>query len=213
LLWVRPFDLSPLDVPYPTPQSVLPIMYEFLRDLIPFAFLALVARYFIIDSAMRRIDPEYRTTPRSFGVQSLVMLVLVAFTLVSSFGSALPGVVGAVASIVLLIVSIAAILLSQTLFAALSRPGGGQGAPLGDALLLSFRMTKNRFLMTLLITTCGVLLVVVPLSIAIIPLFVAMVESSLSWLAAGIPLLVLMFVYLESVRFILMTRWYARMAA
>jgi hypothetical protein len=207
--WARPFDLHALDVPQPTPDTLLPIVYEFLRDLVPFLVLSLLARYFIIPSAMRRIDPGYRTTPRRFAIETLVLLVIVAFSVVSYFGSALPGTAGAVASLALLIVAVAAILLSQTLFTALIE----EKRPPGDAIGESYRLTKRRFIATLLVTFLGVFIVVLPLNLSILPLFLAMILRSHQWLALGTPLLILLFIYLECVRFALMTRWYEQLAA
>jgi hypothetical protein len=212
--WARPFDLGALAVAKPQPNDLLPIVYEFLRDLIPFLVLSVAARFFIVESTMRRIDPSYTTTPRRFVVQFGVVFVILAFSYISFYGSALPGALGAIATIALLTISVAAILLSQALFAALvdKRRSGGRGAPMSDAVKLSYNLTRTSFVPTLLVTVIGIFFVVFPVNLAIVPLFLAMLLKSPRWLALGTPLLILMFIYFECVRFALMARWYSHLA-
>lgn len=211
--WARPFDLSALNVAHPQPDALLPIVYEFLHDLIPFVLLSVVARFFIVPSAMRRIDPGYKTTTRAFVIQFVVVAIIIGFSYVSFFGSALPGALGTVANIALIAISLAAVLLSQALFAALVDDRRGEAdVPVSDAIRRSYTMTRASFMPTLLVNVIGIFFVVFPLNLAILPLFLAMILRSPKWLAVGTPILILLFVYFECVRFTLMTRWYAHLS-
>ncbi len=165
---------------------------------------ALVALFFILPSAMRRIEPTFRMTARRIVT---MFVTIVAVGIVTELGYAfavLPGIV-------------AAGLFSQVLVGALLRDERGPGvrgiarAIVGSAKS-SIALTRVHFVTTLGVIVASLAILVVPFTIVLFGLAVlgVRVPPSLTFMA---PLLLLTFVYFECVRYALLVRWYRRLRA
>jgi len=161
---------------------------------------SVLALFFILPSALRRVQPGFRMTPMRV---LLTIVMLAAIALATDIGLAamvIPGVV-------------IGVLASQALFNALlnDRPSRNALAPLGDAVFRSMAMTKEHFISTLGVVALSLAILLVPF---LISLFGALVL--IGWddrtLIVTAPLLLLVFVYFECVRYAMIVRWYAHLA-
>ncbi|GAC1304395.1 MAG: hypothetical protein NVSMB19_15200 [Vulcanimicrobiaceae bacterium] len=166
--------------------------------------LALAALFFILPSAMRRIEPGFRMTAWRI---ALMLCTLVSVGAVTELGYAfavLPGIV-------------AAVLLSQVLVGALLRERVGTGVgsvprTIADAFRSSVVLTRSHFVTTLGVIVASLAILIVPFSIVLFWLAVLGVRAPPS-LAFTAPALLLTFVYFECVRYALIVRWYRRLRA
>jgi hypothetical protein len=166
--------------------------------------LSLLALFFILPSAMRRLQPDFRMTgSRTF----VALLTLASVGIVTELGYAVAVIPGVIVGV----------LLSQTLINALLRSDeraslGSIGSILGAAYRGSFELTRGHF-----VTTLG--MVVLSLAILGVPYLVALATAIVldvldpRTLVFTAPLLLLTFVYFECVRYSLIVRWYRRLAA
>jgi hypothetical protein len=165
--------------------------------------LALVALFFILPSALRRIEPGFRMN----GVRvALTAVTIVGVAMVTEVGYALlviPGIV-------------VAVLCSQALLDALLRlraeSGPGDVLPtLAAAVRGSIAMTRTHFVTTLGVISISIVILLVPFTLAMIAFLVLGVRVPQS-LVITAPLLFLTFIYFECVRYALIVRWYRRLA-
>jgi hypothetical protein len=163
---------------------------------------SVLALFFILPSALRRVQPGFRMTPTRV-VLTIVMLGAIALaTDIGLAAMVIPGIV-------------VGVLASQSLFNALlsDRPGASRNAlmPLGEAVFRSMAMTKEHFISTLGVIALSLAILLVPF---LLSLFGALVL--IGWddrtLIVTAPLLLLIFVYFECVRYAMIVRWYERLA-
>jgi hypothetical protein len=164
---------------------------------------ALIAIFFVLPSALRRLEPSFRMTFWR-GLLTLAMLLcLGAATDLGYAAAVIPGI-------------IVGVLLSQALIAALL--GAGERGSLGDfmsavggALHGSVALTRSHFATTLGICALSLLILGVPFLIGLIALLVCDALDGRSLILTA-PALFLTFVYCECVRYVLIVRWYARLS-
>ncbi len=165
---------------------------------------ALIAIFFVLPSALRRLEPSFRMTFWR-GILTLAMLVCLGLATDLGYAAAVvPGV-------------IVGVLLSQALIAALL--GAGERGSLRDlfsavvaALRGSVSLTREHFITTLGICALSLLILGVPFLIGLIALLVFDALDGRSLIITA-PALFLIFVYCECVRYTLIVRWYGRLAA
>ncbi len=164
--------------------------------------LALAALFFILPSALRRLEPEFRMTAWR---NVLTVCTIVCVGIVTELGYAfavLPGIV-------------AAVLLSQALIGALLSEREGTGLrsivrAIGAAFGSSIGLTRTHFATTLGVIVASLAILLVPFTTVLFGLAVLGVRAPPS-LALMTPLLLLTFVYFECVRYALIVRWYRRL--
>lgn len=163
---------------------------------------SLLALFFILPSALRRVQPGFRMTPARV-VLTIVMLGTVALaTDIGLAAMVIPGIV-------------IGVLASQAAFSALlsDRPSKGSSALalLSGAFARSMDMTKEHFISTLGVVALSLAVLLIPFMAS---LFGALVL--IGWddrtLILTAPLLLLVFVYFECVRYAMIVRWYAHLA-
>lgn len=166
--------------------------------------LALVALFFILPSALRRIEPSFRMTAWRTVVAFVTIGSVGAVTELGYAAAILPGV-------------IAGVLLSQVLIGTLLRTGEPVAArrvlrTLVDAYRGSFELTRGHFATTLGVLVLSLAVLAVPFVLA---LTTAIVLDDLEprSLVLTAPLLFLTFIYFECVRYALIVCWYRRLAA
>jgi hypothetical protein len=166
--------------------------------------LALVALFFILPSALRRIEPSFRMTAWRTVVAFVTIGSIGAVTELGYAAAILPGV-------------IAGVLLSQVLIGTLLRTGEPVAArralrTLVDACRGSFELTRGHFATTLCVLVLSLAVLAVPFVLA---LTTAIVLDDLEprSLVLTAPLLFLTFIYFECVRYALIVWWYRRLAA
>lgn len=165
--------------------------------------LALGALFFVLPSALRRIEPTFKMTALRAAVTAVTILSVGAITEIGYAFAVVPGIVFAV-------------LLSQALIGALLRTTeaaapGDCGAALIGAVRGSIELTKRHFATTLGVITASLFILVVPFTAVLLALavFGVRVPSSLTLMA---PVLFMTFIYFECVRYALIVRWYRRLA-
>jgi uncharacterized membrane protein YgdD (TMEM256/DUF423 family) len=162
---------------------------------------ALAALFFILPSALRRIQPDFRMTPARAGI-TLLMLFSVGFvTELGTVAFVAPGVV-------------AGVLASQALFNSLlseRRETRGVWARVVDAFARSMRMTGGRFFSTLGVVALSMAILLAPFFAAFVAALVLIGWNSHSLIATS-PLLFFTFVYFECVRYAMIVRWYEKLA-
>ncbi|MGH7728319.1 MAG: hypothetical protein ACREM2_05980 [Vulcanimicrobiaceae bacterium] len=163
---------------------------------------ALLALFFVLPSALRRLDADFRMTlPRA----CLMVALLVAIGAVTELGYAAAIVPGIVLGV----------LLSQTLIAALLARGERAGLRgLGTTMLgasgRSIALVRGHFATTLTVIAASLALLGVPFVTMLLALLVLDVIAPPS-LVVTAPLLFLTFIYFECVRYVLIVRWYRRL--
>jgi hypothetical protein len=163
---------------------------------------ALLAIFFVLPSALRRIQPSFRMNVWRAVVTLAVLLCLAVATDLGYAAAVIPGIV-------------LGVLLSQALIAALLG-SGERGSPrefvalIGHALKNSLRLTKEHFVTTLGICALSLLILGIPFTFGLIGMLVLdALEPRTLVLTA--PALFLTFVYCECVRYVLIVRWYGRL--
>jgi hypothetical protein len=165
--------------------------------------LGLLALFFILPSALRRIQPGFKMTILRAG---LTVGMLGAIGLIEDLGYALAVIPGVILGV----------LLSQALIGTLlqAREGSGAREVLGavvDSYRGSVRMTKSHFATTLGVIVASLFILLVPFLAVLLTLLVLGVESPPSLIIMA-PLLFLTFIYFECVRYALIVRWYRHLA-
>jgi len=165
--------------------------------------LSVGALFFILPSALRRIEPTFKMTALRAALTLATILAVGAITEVGYALAVIPGI-------------IIAVLLSQTLINALLRADESGSIQQFAATLLgsvrgSVQMTKSHFASTLGVVAASLLILLVPFLIVLLGLAVlgVKVPSSLVVMA---PLLFMTFIYFECVRYALIVRWYRHLA-
>jgi hypothetical protein len=165
--------------------------------------LSLIALFFILPSALRRIEPGFRMT---LWRTVVALLTIVSVGLVTELGYAAAVVPGVILGV----------LLSQTLINALLRSEertsfGNVGKNVVSAYRGSFELTRGHFATTLGVTVLSIVILAVPFFLTLVAAIVLDVLEPRS-LVLTAPLLLLTFVYFECVRYSLIVRWYRRLA-
>jgi hypothetical protein len=165
--------------------------------------LALVALFYILPSAMRRIEPGFRMTGLRAALTVATLLVVGVATELGYALAVIPGVV-------------LAVLLSQALVGALlrvrSEAGPGDLLPaIRDSICGSVAMTRTHFATTFGVVVASLAILIVPFAFVMLSLLVLGVRIPPS-LVIMTPLLFLTFTYFECVRYALIVRWYRRLA-
>ncbi|HTV74258.1 MAG TPA: hypothetical protein VME66_11195 [Candidatus Acidoferrales bacterium] len=163
---------------------------------------SVLALFFILPSALRRVRPEFRMTPTRV---CLTIVMLGAIGLATDIGLAAMVVPGVVIGV----------LASQALFSALlaDRPANGPRvlSPFAGAFARSLALTKAHFISTLGVVALSLAVLLIPFMAS---LFGALVL--IGWddrtLVVTAPLLLFVFVYFECVRYAIIVRWYERLA-
>ena len=161
--------------------------------------LALVALFFILPSAMRRIEPTFRMDGARIALTIATLICVGAVTELGYAFAVIPGIV-------------LAVLLSQALVGALL--GVRSGAELREilpALVRSVRgsiaLTRSHFATTLGVVIVSLAILLVPFTLVMLTLLVLGVRLPVS-LVVMAPALFFTFIYFECVRYALLVRWY-----
>jgi hypothetical protein len=165
---------------------------------------AVVAIFFVLPSALRRIQPSFRMTLWRVLLTAGMLLALGLATDLGYAAAVLPGLV-------------LGVLLSQALFTALLRSTEtgsfrDAGTTMWAALLGSFRLTRAHFATTFGVCAVSLAILGVPFLIGLIALLVLDALEPRSLIVTA-PALFLTFVYFECVRYVLIVRWYGRLAS
>jgi hypothetical protein len=163
---------------------------------------AVLAIFFILPTAIRRLRPDFRMTLRRV---LLTAVVLAAISLVTDVGIAAAVIPGLILGV----------LLSQGLVVALIQSNekptlGGVAASIKRAFSASFALTRRHFATTLGVVTLSLVILVVPIFLELVAMIVFYVRLPQSLYAVA-PLLYLSFIYLECVRYTLIVRWFRRL--
>lgn len=165
---------------------------------------ALAALFFILPSAMRRLEPSFRMTLARIAIMLLTIVLVGIVTELGYAFAIVPGV-------------IAAVLLSQVLVGVLLREVpdrglGSVGRTIAEAMRSSIALTRSHFITTLGVIVASLAILIVPFMLVLLALVILGVRVPPS-LALMSPLLLLTFVYFECVRYALIVRWYRRLRA
>ncbi len=165
--------------------------------------LALVALFFILPSALRRIEPGFRMNGLRVALTALTILGVALLTEIGYALFVIPGIV-------------VAVLCSQALIDALLRLRAESGPrdvlpALAAALRGSIAMTRTHFVTTLGVISISFVILLVPFTVVMVAFLVLGVRVPES-LVITAPLLFLTFIYFECVRYALIVRWYRRLA-
>jgi hypothetical protein len=165
--------------------------------------LSLSALFFILPSALRRIQPGFRMTLGRTGVAILTIASVGIVTELGYAAAVIPGV-------------ILGVLLSQTLINALLRSDeptslGDLGKTVMRAYRGSFELTRGHFASTFGVVALSLTILAIPYLVVLVASVVLDVVEPRS-LVLTAPLLLLTFVYFECVRYALIVRWYRRLA-
>ncbi|MBD5656267.1 MAG: hypothetical protein IAI50_13970 [Candidatus Eremiobacteraeota bacterium] len=150
--------------------------------------LALAALFFILPSAVRRIEPNFKMTALRALVTIATILAVGTVTELGYAFAVLPGIA-------------LAVLLSQALIGALLRTREGAGLPevwsaIVDSVRGSVTMTRTHFATTLGVLIASLFILLVPFTIVLFVLAVLGVRVPPSLLVTA-PLLFLTFIYFE----------------
>jgi hypothetical protein len=154
--------------------------------------LALLSVFFIMPSALRRLDPAFRMTPGRLAIMVSAVVAVGLATEIGTIAFILPGI------------AIAVLWSQVTIGAVLS----GEWSAFRE----SFRMTKDRFFSTFGVVAGSLVLLLVPVAFTYLAAVIAWVRFPAS-LIGTLPLVLLTFIYFECVRYALLVRWYARLSA
>jgi hypothetical protein len=165
--------------------------------------LSLLALFFILPSALRRIQPGFRMTVWRTVVAILTIASVALVTELGYAAAVVPGV-------------ILGVLLSQTLINALLRSDertslGDLGKTVVQAYRGSFELTRGHFASTLGVVVFSLAILAIPYFLVLLAAIMLDVLEPRS-LVFTAPLLLLTFVYFECVRYSLIVRWYRRLA-
>jgi hypothetical protein len=165
--------------------------------------LALVALFFILPSAMRRIDPSFHMTGMRIALTAATLACVGLVTEIGYVFAVIPGIV-------------AAVLLSQALVGALLRVRAGSGLLDVVPLMIgsmrgSIAMTRTHFVTTFGVVAASLVILLVPFTLVMLTLLILGVRVPPS-LVVTTPALFFTFIYFECVRYSLIVRWYRRLA-
>ena len=164
----------------------------------------LFAIFFVLPSALRRIDANFKMT---FWRGVITISTILAVGIATDVGYAaafIPGIV-------------IGVLLSQSLINALLRTGEDAGArdaarTIFGAIGGSFRLTREHFVTTLSILAISLAILGIPFFVGLVAMLVLDVLEPRSLILTA-PGLFLTFIYFECVRYMLIVRWYRRLDA
>jgi hypothetical protein len=165
---------------------------------------ALIAIFFVLPSALRRIEPSFKMTAWR-GVITLATLFCVGVATEVGYAAAvIPGI-------------ILGVLLSQALINALLRTNERATAAEAAATVWgsfrgSFRLTRNHFATTLGILIVSLTMLGVPFFFGLVAMLVFDALDPRSLILTA-PALFMTFIYCECVRYVLIVRWYRRLEA
>jgi hypothetical protein len=163
---------------------------------------SLIAIFFVLPSALRRIEPNFRMTMWRATITGVILFFVGAATEVGYAAAIIPGIV-------------VGVLLSQTLINALlssdQRATPRQAAAtIVNSARGSFKLTREHFATTFCILAISIAMLGFPFLVGLIVLVVADALNPLS-LVATAPALFLTFIYCECMRYVLIVRWYRRL--
>ena len=166
--------------------------------------LALVALFFILPSALRRIEPGFRMNGMRIAVTVVTLVIVGAATELGYAFAVIPGI-------------IVAVLSSQALVGALLRVRAEAGPrDVVPAMVGSIRgsiaLTREHFVTTLGVVIASLAILLVPFTLVMLTLLVLGVRVPPS-LVVTAPILFLTFIYFECVRYALIVRWYRHLSA
>ena len=165
---------------------------------------ALIAIFFVLPSALRRIQPTFKMTAWRAIITLTTLFCVGVATEVGYAAAVIPGI-------------IVGVLLSQALINALLRTTERASAREAAATVWgsfrgSFRLTHDHFLTTLGILIVSLAMLGIPFTIGLIALLVFDALDARSLIVAA-PALFMTFIYCECVRYVLIVRWYSRLDA
>ncbi|HEV3158078.1 MAG TPA: hypothetical protein VGZ00_12100 [Candidatus Baltobacteraceae bacterium] len=164
------------------------------------AICAVAAVFFILPSALRKLDAHFRMTPKRILAMLATLAIIAAATEFGFAALIIPGIV-------------LGVLLSQALIAILRADEDESKAlpqMLSEAMFGSFSMTKNHFLSTLGMIVVSLIFLFVPLSVVLLATVLAANSHPWTFLFT-MPVFLLTFIYLECVRYALIVHWYERL--
>jgi len=164
----------------------------------------LIAIFFVLPSALRRIEPTFKMTLWRATITGATLICVGAATEVGYAAAVVPGIV-------------VGVLLSQTLISALLRTSESSSArtalaTIGNAARGSFELTRGHFMTTLGILMISLAMLGVPFFCGLVALVILDALNPASLVVAA-PALFMTFVYCECMRYVLIVRWYQRLAA
>ncbi|MBC5810807.1 MAG: hypothetical protein GIW95_08170 [Candidatus Eremiobacteraeota bacterium] len=165
---------------------------------------ALVAIFFVLPSALRKLDTKFRmTTARA--IMTVAMIVCVGVATDLGYAAAfIPGIV-------------IGVLMSQALINALLRTGegatmSGAFATIYDSMRGSVTQTRSHFATTFGVLAASLAILGIPFFFGLCAMLVLDVIVPRSLILTA-PLLFAQFIYCECVRYALIVRWYRRLDA
>jgi hypothetical protein len=165
---------------------------------------ALIAIFFVLPSALRRIQPSFKMTAWRAVITLATLFCVGVATEIGYAAAVIPGI-------------ILGVLLSQALIKALLSTGERASAREAAATVWgsfrgSFRLTHNHFITTLGILIVSLAMLGIPFTIGLIAMLVLDALDARSLIVAA-PALFMTFIYCECVRYVLIVRWYRRLEA
>jgi len=165
---------------------------------------ALIAIFFVLPSALRRIRPSFRMTAWRAVITLATLFCVGVATEIGYAAAIIPGI-------------IIGVLMSQALINALLRTGERASAREAAATVWgsfrgSFRLTHDYFMTTLGILIVSLTMLGIPFTIGLIALLVTDALDARSLIVSA-PALFMTFIYCECVRYVLIVRWYRRLEA
>jgi len=163
---------------------------------------ALIAIFFVLPSALRRIQPSFKMTAWRAVITLATLFCVGVATEIGYAAAVIPGI-------------IVGVLMSQALINALLRTGERSSAreaaqTVWGAFRGSFHLTRDHFVTTLGITILSLTILGIPFTLGLIALLVGDSLDARSLVAAA-PALFMTFIYCECLRYVLIVRWYRRL--
>jgi len=163
---------------------------------------SLIAIFFVLPSALRRIEPSFKMTVWRWAITLVTLCCVGVATEVGYAAAVIPGIV-------------VGVLLSQALINALLRTEERSSARAVAATVWgsfrgSFRLTHAHFITTLGILAVSLTILGVPFTIGLIAMLVSDALDPRSLILTA-PALFMIFIYCECVRYVLIVRWYRRL--
>ncbi len=165
---------------------------------------ALIAIFFVLPSALRRIQPSFKMTASRAIITLVTLLGIGVATEVGYAVAIIPGIV-------------IGVLMSQALIGALLRTDERASAREAAATVWgsfrgSYRLTHDHFITTLGILAISLTILGIPFTTGLIALLVFATVDVRSLLLSA-PALFGLFIYCECIRYVLIVRWYRRLEA
>ncbi len=165
---------------------------------------ALIAIFFVLPSALRRIEPSFKMTMWRALITALTLFFVGVATEVGYAAAVIPGIV-------------IGVLLSQTLINALLRTGERATAREAITTIVgaasgSFKLTREHFMTTLWILIVSLAILAIPFLAGLIAMIVLDALEPPSLIVTA-PALFAAFIYAECTRYVLIVRWYRHLEA